>query len=194
MIQTLPKLVISLPNRTDRLESIRKELPKLFFNPEFTIIDGVIDETPVLGVVKAHKNALRHALTLDSHVIIMEDDLKLSDNVNLISHIEQLFNNLPKEWDILTGGHYCGKLSSYNENWYRIENMCGCQFMVYNKESINKILTHDFKDIHYDRALSNCCDKIYTASKMFATQHSGYSDIRKRKVDDSHLLVNKKVL
>jgi len=192
-LQTIQKLVINLPTRTDRLASINAELPKLFFNPSFYTIKGITKfSEPRLNVIEAHKKAIRAAEVLDlPEVLVIEDDLKLSDSKGLINFVNDAFNNLPEHAEILLGGIYGGNPKRFNAYWSEVSFFAGATFVVYKSSVYEKILNYDFGPNHFDRVLSSI-SKCYVISPMIAKQFNGYSDNRQKDVDDEHYLVNYK--
>ena len=49
-LNEIPKYVINLPKRVDRLGSFVREIHKTFENKGFSIIDGVIKKTQKAGI------------------------------------------------------------------------------------------------------------------------------------------------
>lgn len=186
-IDDIPRLVINLPERGDRLKQFRVELGKLFDNPICLVIPGVKDEIPERGIIQAHKNAILTARAMEwDYVLVMEDDLKLSNSPRLKEHINECLSNLPNSWDALSGSLYCGKPIPYNKYWNLVKHLCGCHFMIYTKSSYDRILNLDFGKGNYDRVMSKVLD-VYVMAKLIAKEHSGYSDHLRREVDhDSH--------
>jgi hypothetical protein len=187
-IQSIPKLVISLPERGDRLEKLSKELTKLFFNPSYELIQGIRIDPVEVGIVQAHKNAIRHARENEwPAVIVLEDDLRLSDSPNLINYTTELFSNVPDSFGGLSGSCYCGNPNKYNEYWSLVKNFCGAQFVVYSSEYYDKIINHNFQNYNYDREVSKIIP-FYVSNKLFATEYPGKSDHAKKEVNHDHLL------
>lgn len=193
-IQSIPKLVISLPEREDRLTQVMKELPKLFFDPSFIMSEGIRDTPVQAGIVKAHKEAIRYARKKNwKYVLVMEDDLKLSDSPELIGYVTEAFRNIPDHFGCLLGSAYNGLIKTHSLFWNRIENFAGAHFVVYREEVYDTILNHGFGINNYDRELSNIIT-VFVACKMFSSEYSGYSDHSKRIVDHSHHLVKHDLL
>lgn len=187
-IQSIPKLVISLPNREDRRAMLSTELSKLFFNPSYELIDGVVMNPSEKGIVQAHKNALSYAQSKGWHyVLIMEDDLKLSDSPGLINYVAEAFNSLPDDFGALSGACYCGRPQQYNLYWSKIKNFCGMQFVLYSSSVYEKIINHDYQKSNFDRETSNIIP-FYVINKLFASEHPGRSDHAKKDVDYDHIL------
>jgi len=188
-LQSLRKLVINLPSRQDRLEQFRKELPKLFFDPSFEIISGVEGD-----IVAAHKTALEYARYCNfPAVLIMEDDLRLSNSPNLIKYTEEAFKSLKTDFKCVSGGVYGGSLTKVDAYWSEVMGFAGAHFLIYRQEVYDQIINHDFGTTHYDRRLSSIC-KCAVLNQFIATQQNGYSDHRKKTVNDDHYLNGFKML
>lgn len=73
-LSEIPKIVINLPERKDRLEQVKKELAGW----DYTVINGVKASKPMLGIAQAHINAVMIASQNEwDKVLIMEDDIQL---------------------------------------------------------------------------------------------------------------------
>jgi len=183
-LNNIPKYVINLPHRTDRLESVNKELSKVFDNPEYTLIPGIYDEKPFKGCAQAHINAIQHAKDNNySKVIIMEDDLVFRDNSK--EYMSECFANAPEDYELLLGGiYYCGNKIEYNQYWNKIDSFSSTHFMVVHEKLYDKIISFD-KEIHIDQFLASkeLNLDLYVTNKYFAFQAVGYSDNVKRNVN-----------
>ena len=185
----IPKLVINLPQRTDRLETFNDEF-KVVFNSNYCIVDGIVDSNPMKGIGQAHINCILIAKQKEwDNVIIMEDDCVFQGKDKTLPYINECLLNAPKDWDILLGGVYYSKQRSpYNEYWERVGEFCGLHFYIVNSKAYDKILEYDFNH-HIDRWMNqnnrlNC----YVAKKFFATQIAGFSDNTNKKEDYKNLL------
>lgn len=194
MIQVIPKLVINLPERKDRLERFKSELSKLFDDTTFNIIEGVRNERSSVGISTAHKNAVKFAKDQGwEYVLVMEDDLKLSSSPNLRWYVNEALNNLPSNWGALSGSCYCGRPNHYNKYWSLVKDFCGCHFMIYKYDSYDSIINHDFRIKNYDREVSKILD-IYIMNKLIAKEYPGFSDHLNKEVNhDNHNAKYKKL-
>jgi hypothetical protein len=188
-LETINKIVINLPERTDRLLQFKNELPKLFTNTEVIVQPGIINPIPYKGIADAHLSCIRMAKEKDwEYVLIMEDDLFIP-SVNAKQYMKDAFNNVPNNFDICLGGiYYSKKLLPYNEYWNTTGEFCALSFYVVNKKAYDHILKYDY--IHQiDRWLNRTNElKCYVTKKMFAIQYEGYSDNVKRQTNYlSHL-------
>jgi hypothetical protein len=182
-LNKIPKYVINLPHRTDRLGSFVREIHKTFENKDFTLINGVIKETSRAGIWQAFKNCIQDAKNKNyPYILVMEDDVIFRDNA--YKYVEECFNNLPENWDILLGGISGVKeLIEYNNYWNKVIDFSGAHFMVMSSNTFDIIL--DMKErVPHDRILArdnifNC----YVTKKLFAIQAAGFSDCTKKEVD-----------
>lgn len=188
-LNDIPKLVINLPYRTDRLELFNKEF-NYISDSSPQIVNGVIDPNPIKGIGQAHINCILIAKQKEyEHVIIMEDDCVFQGKEKTLDYINKCLLNAPNDWDILLGGVYYSKQRSpFNEYWERVGEFCGLHFCIVNSKAYDKILEYDFTQ-HIDRWMNinnrlNC----YVAKKFFATQRDGFSDNTKKKEDYKNLL------
>lgn len=177
MLEEITKLVINLPERTDRLEVLNEEL-KYIGSPSYRIIEGVRHKIPLKGIGQAHLNCIEYAKQNNlPYVLIMEDDVRFQGKEKTLPYITECLNNLPEKWDVLLGGYYnLHKIKSYNEYWDKIGDFSGLQFYIVHSEAYDKIMEYDFSD-HIDIWLNkkNRLD-CFAPKKLFATQHIGYSD------------------
>jgi glycosyl transferase, family 25 len=188
LLNDIPKLVINLPQRTDRLELFKQEL--IHINSHVQIINGIEHQNPMVGIGQAHINCILIAKQNEwDNVIIMEDDCIFQGKEKTLEYINNCLLNAPNDWDILLGGvYYSKKRSPFNDYWERIGEFCGLHFYIVNSKAYDKILEYDFTQ-HIDRWLNhnnrlNC----FVAKKFFATQRDGFSDNTKKKEDYSRLL------
>ncbi len=90
-------VVINLPNRTDRKESVLKTLRDLHFSG-FEFIDGVVMDNPEykkMGCTQTYLELFEKFLNSDlKNILVFEDDLKLMDGVT-----EQQLDDIFYNWD-----------------------------------------------------------------------------------------------
>lgn len=191
MLSEITKLVINLPQRSDRLTILNKEL-KYIGSPDYKVIEGVKHENPIKGIGLAHLNCILYAkMNHLPYILIMEDDVRFQGKEKTLDYINQCLSNLPRKWDVLLGGYYNlhSKMRG-NEHWDKIGEFSGLQFYIVNSSAYNKILTYDFKD-HIDIWLNqNNRLNVYAPKKLFAIQQVGYSDNDKSFVNYDHRLKN----
>jgi hypothetical protein len=187
-LDDVSKYVINLTHRTDRLGSFVREIHKTFKNKDFTIIDGVIKETPKLGIWQAFKNCIQDAKNKNhSYILVMEDDVVFRDGA--YEYANECLKNLPKDWDILLGGLYSAKeLIEYNSYWNKVIDFSGGHCMIISSRIFDKLLNMEEK-IHVDRTLArNNIFNCYVVKKLFTIQAIGFSDKNNKYVDHSELL------
>lgn len=185
----IPKMVINLPHRTDRIIDFLDEF-KYISDSSPQIVSGVLNDNPMIGIAQAHINCILIAKQREfEHVLIMEDDCVFQGKDKTLQYVNECLLNVPNDWDILLGGVYYSKQrSEYNSHWQRVGEFCGLHFYIVNSKAYDKILEYDFKH-HIDRWLNqnnrlNC----FVSKKFIATQRNGLSDNTKRKEDYSNLL------
>ena len=184
----IPKCIINLPNRPERLKEIEEELPKFFNNTSYTLIEGVIDKIPKLGIAKAHMNCIEYAKNNNfPNILILEDDVIFRNNAR--EYADECIKNIPKDYDLLLGGLYDSlKLESVNDFWNKTERFCGLHFYIVNEKAYDKILAYN-GETHIDKYMVRFAKlNSYVTKKHFAIQRVGFSDNVKRNVDYSILL------
>ena len=169
------KVVINLPERTERLFEFDKEFAKLF-SDEYEVVMGVRKQPVHLGIAEAHLNCIRLAKENKwDKVLIMEDDLLIqSDKAK--EYMESALKKAPKDWDILLGGIYWAKyLTPENKYWSEVGEFCALHWYLVHEKAYDKLLTYDGSN-HYDRWVGLQPLKKYVVNKFFAIQKDGYSD------------------
>lgn len=187
-LNEIPKYVINLPYRTDRLGSFVREIHKTFENKDFTIIDGVIKETPKDGIWQAFKNCIQDAKDKNySEILFMEDDVVFRDGT--YNYAQECFKSLPEDWDILLGGIYkAGQIEEYNTYWNRIYSFNGGHFMVISSKIFNNLLEFE-ETLPPDVAFGEKNKfKLYVAKKFFALQDLTLSARAKMEKDYNEFL------
>lgn len=188
----LNKLVINLPERTERLAEFKKELIYLPCS-NIQVMPGVKDKTVYKGIAQAHLNAILLAKQNDWHeVLIMEDDCVFQGKEQTYDYLLNALEDAPADWDILLGGIYFGNVVPFNNYWNKVGEFCGLHFYIVNSKAYDKILKYDGTQ-HIDRFMNsknrlNC----YVTKKFLATQRDGYSDNQGKHVDLSHILKSNK--
>lgn len=187
-LQDIPKLVINLSSRPDRLEQAKKELTSF----EFTVIPGIKHDNPMLGIGEAHLNCIRHAQAQGwPNVMIIEDDIQFRPGYQ--SYMNEALEVLPADWDVLLGGVYeANKLEPLNAYWDRIGEFCGLHFYIVNQSAYDTILQYDGK-LHIDRWMNYAGKRLkaYVTRKYFAIQRDGYSDNSKSITNYNDLYIKK---
>ena len=192
--------VINLPERIDRLNQFSHQIKKILSNSSYNIIEGIRDKNPMVGIAKAHTNCIKLAKDNNwPYVLICEDDLifKANNNNTLNKYIRNALDNAPDDFNILLGGLYnSGKLTSYNQFWYKTNEFCGLQFYIVHNNCYDRILAFT-NNMHIDRwyahtkgANLNC----FVTKQFFALQSNGLSDNVNKEVNYDRLLLGFKLL
>jgi glycosyl transferase family 25 len=176
-IHEINKLVINLPERNERLHKFIDEFGYIFPGDTFQVINGVKAEPSFHGIAEAHMNAIKHAKENNwPNVLIMEDDLYIPAKEKATKYINEAFNKVPDDWDVLLGGVYHSvSLTKENNYWNRIGEFCALHFYIVNARAYDKLLTWD-KTNHYDRWIGKTGLKCFVPTRFFAIQYDGYSD------------------
>jgi hypothetical protein len=183
-LEDIPKLVINLPERVNRLNQFKEEL-KWIGSPDVHIINGVLNpDKPMLGIAQAHINAITAAKQWDK-ALIMEDDVVFQGKQNTLPYLNQALLNVPQDWDVLLGGLYETRgLTKVNEHWSRTGEFCALHFYIIRNFSV--IENYD-NHTHFDRWVNKGGKKfnVYVTNKFVATQREGFSDNVKKIVNYS---------
>ena len=100
------KVVINLPERSERLERFKMNFNRLHPDSTFKVIDGVRKQPVHVGIAEAHLNCIRHAKENGwDKVLIMEDDLYIP-NIKANEYMNSALKKLPEDWDVALGGVY----------------------------------------------------------------------------------------
>jgi GR25 family glycosyltransferase involved in LPS biosynthesis len=108
----IPKIfVINLPHRTDRLESIKKELDRMGLLHKMEIVEGVIINVGPrgnAGLCEARARCFELAQQRGYEMImVLEDDCKfLIDKDTFNNQIETFLNTAPPDWNGLWFGSF----------------------------------------------------------------------------------------
>lgn len=197
--QSLNKLVINLPERTDRLADFKKELIYLPCS-NLRVVSGIKHTIPYKGIATAHLNCVEIAKQNGwEAVLIMEDDIKFQGKEQTYDHLLNCLSDVPKDWEILLGGVYGNygrkQIMPVNKYWTKVDEFCGLHFYIVNSNCYDKILAYD-EDTHIDRWMNKGGERLkcYVTSKFIATQKDGLSDNTKAKTDYAPYLAKFKLL
>ncbi len=189
----LNKLVINLPERTERLKQFKQELVYLPCS-NLQIVEGIKHPLPFKGIAQAHLNCISIAKGNEwPYVLIMEDDCVFQGTVETYDYLLNAIKDLPENWEVLLGGIYNGKTEPFNNNWSRVGEFCGLHFYIVNSKAYDKILAWDGTQ-HIDRwmNLKNQRLKCYVTNKFVATQRPGFSDNQKEHFNGDHIIRTQK--
>jgi len=181
----VPTYIINLPERTDRLEHIRKEFEgRNEF--EVTIIPACHHDIGAVGLWHSIRKIITLAVENDDDVIIIcEDDHQFTEAYSKSNFMRNIIEAYYQGADVLSGGiGYFTQMIPLTEERFWIDSFWSTQFIVLYKKCFNQILSEEFDDsVTADDFLS-----IITSNKMviypfISTQKNfGYSDICKRSI------------
>lgn len=174
--KALPKLVINLPERSDRRDLFSAEMENIGNDSPIITIEGVRAVKPFKGIGKSHVKAMETGLISLDQAIIMEDDIHFPGGMETIPHINTCLKNAPDDWDILLGGVYqAADMVPVNEYWCSVRAFSGMHFYVISRQGYKKILQYKFNN-HIDLWISDSRLKCFVMKRFCAIQHDGFSD------------------
>lgn len=190
-LNTLPKLVINLESRPDRLAQVKKDLhPYSAF-----VMPGIVDKDPMTGIAMAHLNCIRLAKEKRwDQVIIMEDDVCF--RLGAWDYLRDALQAAPQDWEILLSGVYEENgIEQVNGFWDKIGEFCGLHFYIVHSRAYNKILTYDGR-LHIDRWMNHRGTRLkaYQTRRYATYQRDGYSDNSRSHTNYNDLHLKKKKL
>jgi hypothetical protein len=110
-------IFINLPESSDRLVNIKKEIKRVFGNINVFRLQGVKEGEKGVGILKSHVSCLQFAKVLNSTTLILEDDFEFIEDKSLIENyfveIKELIKH--KKVDVFM-------LSPYPHIWGKIVN------------------------------------------------------------------------
>ena len=129
-------------------------------------------------------------------LFVIEDDVDLATDSYPI--LEEAYENLPRNWDILLGGIYDTPLSdNIRGRLYKTIYLQGTHFLIYNRNSYDAVLSYDERPLGFDDFLSYLAITkgidIYHIAPPIAWQRAGFSDIKKELFDwqdENHCMKN----
>tara|TARA_B100000073_G_scaffold345686_1_gene355309 strand:- start:1464 stop:2108 length:645 start_codon:yes stop_codon:yes gene_type:complete len=199
-------LYINLDHRTDRKEMAEKEFDKIGVKgvQRFSAIKC---EKGAIGCTKSHIECLRIALDKGwDHIMIFEDDIEFTDPGTFIKKFNRFVSSgIP--WDVvLLSGNIIHPYTKMNSSCVRIVG--GCQttgaYFVSGKyiptllknfeEGLSKLIEDPTNTLEYaiDRHWINLQRQHnwYIIIPLTVTQREGYSDIEKKKVSYTKMILN----
>lgn len=187
-MKILPKTAycMNLDARTDRWAQVQED----FILPEIKLerVSAVAKpERPLNGVAETFNNIVKAAKERgDPYVLIIEDDLRVLDAKKVMDS----FENVPEDWEILLGGvyHLCSDKKVVCDNWIKVTDFCSLHFIIINEKIYDKIIDIERHGKHLDRVLGKMAGTDFNTYLMYpmpCQQRPGFSDLRKRNVDDN---------
>lgn len=184
---TIPKYVINLSDRSDRLNDFDKQFHSFFINDSYKVIRATRMSPGYVGCAMSHLSAVNAALGAGyDYMIVMEDDCVFNGSLSK-EYADFALQTVPNHFDMLLGGLYFRRTSGESVGeWDKLTKFSGNHFCIISKQGMLK-LSHFNCDTHIDHWCGlnlNC----YSPKRFFAMQQIGYSDIAKKKVDYSDLI------
>lgn len=188
----LPKeaYCMNLAHRKDRWEHMIKDFARLqrVMHVSLVKVPAVsIPSRPQTGTSETVHKIIRNAKEKGlEYVLILEDDLHIIDP----DYVVKALKNTPADWDLLSGGvyHYSPD-TKYNEYWMQVKDYCSMHFVIIHSRIYDKVLGISCLGQHIDRTIGGFARKkqikAFVMHPMPCQQISGYSDIRKRAVNDN---------
>ena len=162
--------VLHLPDRTDRLENIKRQAEWQGF--EFMLHEGMRGEPVHTYISRSHKNIIRYAKEQGlPEVLVMEDDISFKGD----GAFQDFLAHKPNNYDIFLGGTY-GRDFKRDKT---IRTFRGLHLYIVNSRFYDKFLGVTEKE-HIDVALGGLGRYILYD---VARQTDGYSDNIKRYVN-----------
>jgi GR25 family glycosyltransferase involved in LPS biosynthesis len=198
-------LFINLEHRTDRLESVNKELAKVGITGER--FNAIKTKVGSIGCTMSHIKCLEIAKERNyEYVFICEDDICFLRPDILKHSIQQFYENTTIEWDVLLiGGNNVPPYEKTTEYCIRVSN-CQTTTGYITKKSYYDTLISNFRDSvknlirepanHREYALDmywkrlQRIDRWYMLFPFTVVQLDGYSDIENRVVDYRGLMLD----
>ena len=205
-LNTKNKVILSLPETTDRARYISKEAPN-----GFAIFSGMRLRPAWTGCGLSYKFLCLHAIKMNyPYLIVMEDDIVLpKDFDKKLKVILSYLNSKGNEWDIFSGlitefKSKILKVETYkNINFIETDKTIGLVFSVFNK-SVIKILSeweinNDADNNTIDKYLESFKLKVYTTSpylfghkeSLTSTLWNFQNSTYKKKISSSNYKIKK---
>jgi GR25 family glycosyltransferase involved in LPS biosynthesis len=181
---------MNLDKRTDRWERVQQDFKRLqAVLPIKLERVSAVEELgcPQRGVARTVKKIIRIAKDRGlPYVLILEDDLFVIDP----EKVERCLENPPEDWDILSGGaYYHVREEMWGEDWMRMKDFCSMHFIIIRETLYDYILNLKESAQHIDRNLGGQTKrgiiKTYIMHPMPCQQRPGFSNIRKKSVNDN---------
>ncbi len=190
---------INLDYRTDRWEHAQKEFEKVGILKRVKRFSAIKEDDGRVGIIKSNLAIVKMAKSKGlNNVLVFEDDVKfIVDNPEkyLKKAIAQIGN---LDWALFyLGANTHEKLIKIKPNLLLLKNAYSVHSMAYNKKIYNKFI-RKYKKLNFIKKHQDILD-VFLAAKiqskqvclmvnpMLTTQMSDYSDIEKKKVNQSYI-------
>lgn len=178
-IEGLPKAVINLPHRTDRLNKFKKEMAMVGLHG-IMLQPGIIEKKPSKGISMSHLAAMELCFKKSEYALVMEDDVWFTGRGKTIARMNECLANPPDKWDILLGGVYNQTgITVFNEYWNQLIDFRCLHFYIITKAAFERIKKECNHSDHIDKWISDNNFKVFVMNPMCAMQYDGFSDDHK---------------
>lgn len=164
------------PHREERENSVISEMEKE--GCEYRFWPGFLEKQRKVGINKAHRQIVQWAKdTGQKFVCIAEDDLLWYAPGSWKYYLD----HMPEDYDIYLSSYYSGKADENNI----IKTFSGLTLYCVHSRYFDKYLSIP-EHFHIDAGISLIGGKFVVCPKFIAYQSSGYSEQRRRFVNDNH--------
>ena len=195
---------INLKKRTDRLQHFNEQVNKYDLGSfeVFEAIDGnILPPHPTLkqgelGIINSVIEILQLAIKNNfNNILIIEDDCVFNDNILII---DDYFNNLPKDWDMIYfGGNHNLHMGvkppvQINDKIVKLHYTFAAHCIGIKNNMFNTILIELKKQKHQSDVVFQKLQSTYNVYCFFplvASQLPGFSDIQNKNVNYNKIIV-----
>lgn len=190
-LKQIPKLVINLDRRKDRLAKFGEEFSAFFGNDcSFTRVQAERGTPAMKFIAMSHRKAVTMAKAMGAEcACIMEDDVRFTSERSF-GYAQTCFADTPSEWDFLFGGVLSQEDGDVYHDWVSLKDFSGMHFYVIHSRAYDRFIAMS-SDMHIDRWVASENFVRYTTRKIFATQHSGFSDNARKHVEYERMVDNR---
>ena len=176
----IPVYIINLPERTERLDHIKKEFEgKKEFAP--IIVEASKHKIGAVGLWNSIVKVINLAIENDDDVIIIcEDDHQFTENYTKEFLLKNILEAHNQGAAVLScGACDFGQVVPLSANRYWVNPLTGTQFIVVYKNLFQEILKYEFNDMDTaDGVISGLSTSIMLLCPFVSVQKDfGYSDI-----------------
>lgn len=190
-------LYINLERRTDRKVHFEEEIKKLNLNA--IRFNAIRDDDGEKGCLLSHIKCLEMAIENKyDHVLIFEDDVVFINPKLLITQFNKFVETHDK-WDVvLFGGNNTDKYKEIDECSIKVKAVASTVAYLINGHYIKKILENYKETLIKKKPVDvgwwslQFHDNWYMLIPLSVEQMNDYSDILKRKINYSNLMLNLK--
>ena len=184
---------MNLASRKDRWEQTVKEVEKLGNTYKLERFEAIEDtRNPAHGNSLTVRAIIQMAKDQNMDAILLgEDDLELCDKSR--EAWETGVSELPEDWDILLGGvYYARGRIKVTEHLCKLSDFCALHFVLIRNTAYDLVLEYGKNNMGFnniDRYMGRLAMRkklnVYVVWPMVSSQRAGYSNLRKKDVDDN---------